>query len=207
MPSKSLTQLQERLKEVNQLLDAHSAMTKFKRAESEARRASGTLVGVADLIRNLVSPPRAGRPSEVQALNSSAIALLSAHFQGFVSDLFDETVDHVLTGKVKDPISVKDSPLKRGNPNTDNIENLFASIGFPNLLSGVFWAPWSSNVPMKAKLRRFNKLRNSIVHGKSERIIKNTVRDYLGFVEKLAGAIDKKLKTEITSVSGGRAPW
>ncbi len=60
---------------------------------------------------------------------------------------------------------------------------------------------------MKAKLRRFNRLRNSIVHGESEPIIKNTVRDYLGFAEKLAAAIDKKLKTEITSVSGGRALW
>jgi len=195
------------LEEVTQLLDAHSALTKFKRAEAEARSTSGSLVGVANLIHNLVSPPRAGRPSEVQALNSSAIALLSAHFQGFVSDLFDETVDHVLAGKVKDTVSVKDSGLKRGNPNTDNIEKLFASIGFPNLLSGVFWAPWSSDVPMKAKLRRFNRLRNSIVHGESEPIIKNTVRDYLGFAEKLAAAIDKKLKTEITSVSGGRAPW
>lgn len=129
MPSQALTDFRERLKEVHQLVDAHGALTRLKNAQAALNDAGQTLQGVANVVQHLVSPPRRGRPPEVQALNSAGIALLSAHLQGFVVDLFDEVTDATLRGKVKDIAAITESANTRGNPNEQNITKLFSSIG------------------------------------------------------------------------------
>src|SRR5208337_1533822 len=100
MPSKSQLALNDRLKDVDQLLAAHTALTKFKKAESAAKNLGGGLNQVAAVVNALVQAPGKGKPAEVDAINRAAFVLLCAHFQGFVDDLHKELADKLLTGKV-----------------------------------------------------------------------------------------------------------
>src|SRR5690348_11028243 len=100
MPSQALKDLENRLNDIEQLLAAHSALTKFKKAEKAANLAGGPLVQVAAVVKALVTNPGVGKPAEVDALNRAAFVLLTAHFQGFVDDLHKEAAKNLLNGKV-----------------------------------------------------------------------------------------------------------
>lgn len=100
MSSQSRKDLDQRLKDIDQLLNAHSAITKFKKAEQAATRAGGGLGQIANVVNALVTQPGKGKPAEVDAINRSAFVLLTAHFQGYVDDLHKETANIVLAGKV-----------------------------------------------------------------------------------------------------------
>lgn len=96
MPSEAHEHWTGRLAEINQLIDAHGALVRFKRAEAEIEQGGNDFRNIGRIIDALVSDPTRGRPPQVQALNSAAIALLSAHLQGFIVDLFDEACRHLL---------------------------------------------------------------------------------------------------------------
>jgi hypothetical protein len=163
MSSQALIDFRERLKDVQQLLDAHGALTALRNAQAEAELGAG-LASVGRIVEHLVSAPGPGRPRQVQALNSAAIALLSAHLQGFLADLYDEVAKATLDGKVKDLSALTNSARMRGNPNEQNITRLFSSIGYSDVLDGISWQGLNNN-ELRKKLRAFNELRNKIVHG------------------------------------------
>lgn len=153
----------------------------------------------------MVTPPGRGRPAEVHALNSAAIALLSAHPQGFVVDLFKEVADKTLRGKVKDVNALIDTANLRGNPNEQNIVRLFASLGYPNILDGISWQRMS-NAQLKAKLRGLNELRNKIFHGSSGTVTKVQVANHLNVFRNFAARLDAKLRAQVHAVTGAY-PW
>ncbi len=205
MPSQALIDFRERLKEVAQLVDAHGALTRLKNAEAALSSGGQNLQSVAQVVQHLVSPPRPGRPPEVQALNSAGVALLSAHLQGYVVDLFNEVARITLNGKVKDISVLTEAANTKGNPNEQNITKLFSSIGYPKILDGVSWQR-TSNKQVKAKLKTFNELRNKIVHGSSEKITKRTLAGYLSIFTSFAERFDEKVRREVRGVIGAD-PW
>lgn len=205
MTSQALADFKERTKEVDQLLEAHAALTRLRKAERALTSQSQTLQNVADVIQHLVSQPGPGRPQEVHALNNAAIALLSAHLQGFVNDIFEEAASKVLDGKVLDVPSVIKAANTRGNPNEQNITRLFESIGFPDVLEGIAWRNMS-NKRLRSNLRTFNELRNRIVHSSSERVHKSRVANYLRVLTNFAEHLDRKLRLDIRELAG-RHPW
>lgn len=205
MPSQARTDFLERLNEVQQLLDAHGALVRLKKAEAKLHSGGQQLQNVAEVVKHLASPPKPGRPPEVQALNSAGVALLSAHLQGFLVDLFKEVARTTLSGKVKDLDAVTDSANTRGNPNEQNITRMFKSIGYPNILDGVSWKKMS-NKSVRTKLRSFNELRNKIVHGASGTVTKKTLENYFKVFSNFADKFDDKLFREVRSVTGAD-PW
>jgi len=202
--SNALKNFVDRLQEVQQLLDAHTALVQLKKAQALANSGTG-MSQVLGVIQALVSAPGKGRPPEVQALNAGAIALLSAHLQGFVTDLFQEAARHLLTGHVPDVDALLDAANTRGNPNENNIRRLFASIGFSDVLLGVSWQK-VGNKAVRTKLRSFNELRNRIVHGKSEKVHKKQVAIYMSVWRNFAGKLDDRVGSEIVKKTG-KAPW
>ena len=192
MPSKALIDFESRLEEVRQLMEAHSALTRLRRAETALQNGRQNLQNVAQVVRHLVSNPGRGRPAEVHALNSAAIALLSAHLQGFLVDLFKEVAKDILDGAVRNVEAVISAANTRGNPNEQNIVKLFKAIGVPDVLNGITWQHMS-NSQLRVNLRNFNELRNKIVHGSSERVRKSLVLKYLKIFSNFAKHIDKRL--------------
>lgn len=157
------------------------------------------------VIDALVSDAKKGRPPEGQALNSAAIALLSAHLQGFVTDLFQETARCLLSSHVPDISVLIDSAPLRGNPNEQNITKIFATIGLPDVISGIYWQRLG-NSSLRKTLREFNELRNRIVHGKAEVVHKKSVIIYMDVWRHFAERLDKKVGKSIETATGS-APW
>jgi len=205
MPSQALIDFRERVKDVQQLLDAHNALTRLRRAEAALSAGGQTLQNVAQVVQHLVSTPGPGRPREVHALNSAGVALLSAHMQGYLTDLFGEVAKLTLDGKVKEVAAMVKAANTRGNPNERNITRLFSSIGYPDILSGISWQRMS-NKQLLARLRAFNELRNRIVHGSRETVSKSTLANLVSVFSNFAEKLDNKVRREVRSVTGSD-PW
>jgi hypothetical protein len=205
VPSQSLTDFQHRLGEVQQLLDAHDALTRLRRAEAATVGGIPDLQTIGAFVQNLVTPPGRGRRAQVHALNSAAIALLSAHLQGFVADLFKEVAHTTLAGRVRDINALISTASLRGNPNEQNIVKLFASLGYPNILDGISWQRMT-NAQLKNKLKALNELRNKIVHGNSDAVSKAQVENFLNIFTNFAMRLDSRLRVQVHGVIGAY-PW
>jgi len=168
-------------------------------------RAGGGLKAVAEAVNLLVTPPTRGRPGQVEALNKASVALLSAHLQGFIEDLFEEAAGKLLAGKVPDVQTLVSNARLRGNPTSENITRLFATAGFPDVLDGISWQK-CTNATVRSRLKGLNELRNRIVHGGTETVGKWQVEHFKAFVENLAIRLDRKVATVVRSVTGV-APW
>lgn len=205
MPSKALQDFENRLEEVKQLMEAHGALTRLRRAEAALQSSGKNLQDIAQVVQHLVSSPGRGRPAEVHTLNSAAIALLSAHLQGFIVDIFKEVSGKILDGKVEDIEVIHATVNTRGNPNEYNIVRLFKVIGFSDVLDGVSWQRMS-NKQLRNKLQKFNQLRNRIVHGASEHVNKWAVENYQSVFTNLAHHMDSVLREKVRALTG-RYPW
>ena len=208
MSSKSLEAFSNRLKDVEQLLSAHSALTQFHRArkKSEKKDDDGGLNKIAEVINALIVEPGRGRPAEVEALNRAGIVLLSAHFQGYIDDLLSEAAQIILNGKVKDIDGlVKLSKPQSANPHPDIIEKMFNSIGVYEVLDEISWQKAKNDV-IKKRLSDYIQLRNRIAHGKQEGVSKQKVLQFKKFVEIFTRNLDEIVSQKI-QLSTGRKPW
>lgn len=205
MASNALGGFQRRLTEIQQLVDAHGALVRLKKAEEAQLAAAGDLSRISKVIDALVSPPGPGRPPQVQALNSAAIALLSGHLQGFVTELHEEAARSLLGDAVDSVDALIDVAPKQGNPNEHNITKLFASLGFAKVLNGISWQRMGNDA-LKKKLREFNELRNRVAHGAGETVSKDSVANYMKVWSRLATELDRKVGREIKKRIG-EAPW
>lgn len=204
MPSTALANLKNRLADIDQLIAAHTALTKFKKAQAAAK--GGGLEQIIDVVNALVKEPGVGRPAEVAALNRAAFVLLTAHFQGFVDELHRETADHVLKGKVSsiDDV-VKMVKPRNANPHVDVIERMFAGLGCYEVMSNISWNR-CANATVKKRLTDYIDTRNKIAHGKQLVVTKAQVVAFKYYVELLAGKIASNVGAKVKA-STGKAPW
>ncbi len=205
MPSQALQDFETRLNDVEQLLDAHDALTRMRRAEDALEASGAGLASIADVVHHLVTDPGRGRRKEVHALNNAGIALLSGHLQGFVVDIYKEATAALLDGHVQNVEAVIDAAYTRGNPNPDNIRRLFKTLGFEDIFDGLSW-PGMGAAALKRKLQDFNTLRNQIVHGADQRARKRVLTNHLKVFRNFAINLDARLRAEIRRVTGEH-PW
>lgn len=207
MTSEALVNLDTRLKDVDQLLKAHEAITKFNLAASVANSDRGNqLVKAAEVLTALVSQPGPGRPREVDALNRAAFVLSTAHFQGFVEDIHQELGHIMLEGRASNPAAIiKLVRPGRSNPHVTIIDQMFAGIGIYDLMSSISWQR-CPNKTVKSRLTKYLETRNKIAHGSKESITKNRVTELKRFIEILARQIDSKAAYKAEAILG-RAPW
>ena len=206
MPSKSRTDLNERLADIEQILQAHTALTKIKKAEAAAKHAGEDLKHILTVVNALISTPGKGKPAEVAALNRSAFVLLCAHFQGFVEDLHREAASYTLDGKVR---SVSDvvTLVKPGNsnPHANIIEKMFSGVGVYDLMHKPHWSK-CSNESVQKRLTKYIEERNQIAHGKKPTIHKTKVVGFMKFIVLLADALDSEVGAQITAMTKIK-PW
>ena len=194
------------MKDIEQLMQAHTALTQFKRARQAARQAGGGLNQIATVVDSLVSEPGRGRRTDVDALNRASIVLLSSHLQGYVEDVYTEAGEVLLKSHVKDVRALLDRAKRNfSNPHDFRIEQLFDSIGLPSVMVGLSW-PRASNKSIRNRLTENINLRNRIAHGEQENVTKAKVIAFQKFVEVFARNFDQKVAREIRNVSGTR-PW
>ena len=206
MPSRAFENLGQRMQDIDQLLQAHTALTQFQRAKKAAERAGGALNRIAEIIQPLVGQPGRGRRYEVDALNRAAMVLLSSHLQGFIDDLHSEAARIVLTGKVVDISKVIEQAKPRNsNPHADIIEKMFNGIGLYEILDGMRWQK-TSNSALKKRLTEYIQIRNQIAHGAQESITKAKVNSFKDFVERFAQILDQAVAIKIHEYTHTQ-PW
>jgi hypothetical protein len=206
MSSKAYKNLSGRMKDIEQLLEAHKALTQFKRARKAAEEAGGGLAQISEVIDRLVTEPGRGRRTEVDALNRAAMVLLSAHLQGYIEDVFSEAAKAMLDGKVKDVDALIEQALSGfSNPHAYRVDSLFASIGLPKITDGLSWGR-ASNQTVKRRLTDYIRVRNSIAHGSQEGITKPKVVGFKRFVEVFAKNFDEKVGSEVRHTVE-KVPW
>jgi hypothetical protein len=205
MPSQALQDFEVRLLDVQQLIEAHDALTRLRRAEASLQAGGQELGNIAIVIQHLVTDPGRGRRKEVHALNNAGIALLSGHLQGFTVDIYKESANALFDGRVQSVEAVIASANTRGNPNPQNIKNMFGTLGFEDVFNGLSWQGMSTTA-LKTKLREFNTLRNDIVHGANQRVRKQVLVNHLQVFKTFATRLDAKLRREIRHVTGAH-PW
>jgi len=203
--SSALRDFRTRLEDVQQLIDAHSALTRLKRADAALQAGNRELVDVANVVTALVTDPGVGRRKEVHALNNAGVALLSGHLQGFIVDIFEESAKALLAGNVQSVNAIVSAAYTRGNPNPVNIKKLFNTLGFDDVLDNLSWTGMG-NKQLREKLRTFNELRNRIVHGANERTQKQILVNHLSVFRNFAYHLDQKLREEIKKATG-TYPW
>jgi len=124
------------MKDIDQLLNAHTAITKFKKAEQVANNAGGDLRQIANVVNALVTNPGKGKPVEVDAINRAAFVLLTAHFKVFVDDLHKETAKYHFSGQVSDIDEIiKLIKPRIANPHVDIIEKMFSGLGIYEIMA------------------------------------------------------------------------
>lgn len=202
MPSQSLQRLSTRLKDVEQLLAAHTAIIQLRKA-ANARQAKADPV---DVLKALVNQPGRGKPKEVDAINRAAYVLTTAHFQGFVEDLHAELGTMLLNGKAADVPGVLKLVFPKGkNPHVDVINQAFSGIGVYELMNKIAWQK-CSNESVKKRLKAYLETRNKIAHGTPLPITKKQVSDLKSFVELLADRLDTE-SAKAAQPLLGKAPW
>jgi len=206
MPSNARNNLDSRLRDIDQLLNAHSAITKFKNAERAAQNQNGQLAAIANVFNALITDPGRGKPKEVDALNRAAYVLLMAHFQGFVDELHKEVGLFVVGNKAADPEAViKSLGNNRQNPHVNVITKMFAGLGLYDILETTSWQN-CSNATVKSRLTNALERRNKIAHGGREPITKADIVKLKDFVVNVANSLDSQIKTKARALIG-RNPW
>jgi hypothetical protein len=206
MPSAAYQNLDHRMRDIEQLMQAHAMLTQFRRAKRAAELAGGNLAQISTVIDNLVTPPGRGRRAEVGAVNRAAIVLLSAHLQGYIEDLYEESAQTLL-GTVVDDVQVLVKQASEGfwNPHAYRIERLFSSLGMPRILNDVRWRK-ATNQSVRRRLTEYVEVRNRIAHGSQEAVSKAKVLEFREFVKIFAKKFDRKVGSEIQAQTNA-PPW
>lgn len=207
--SKARNQLALRLKDIEQLISAHEAITQFKKASAAAQQ-SRDLSSIKNIIDKLITSPKQGRRGDVDAINRAAYVLLLAHFQGFIEDLYRETGTIVLTDKVQNIDTVLNTlGLGARNPYANTIEEIFNAIGIYDVMSNISWQK-RTNAGVRQALTNALSTRNQIAHGKindqSKSVNLKTVKNLLEFIRILSDNLDSEVRIKFHE-NYGEYPW
>ncbi len=206
MPSAAYEHLEHRMRDIEQLMEAHTALTQFQRARRAAEQAGGDLARISHVVSSLVTEPGPGRRREVDALNRAAIVLLSSHLQGYIEDVYTEAARILLQPSLINIDTLIEQTRSRfSNPHAYRIDRLFASISLPKITGDLSWQR-ASNKSVKSRLSRYIYLRNSIAHGSQEQVTKQKVLAFKRFVEVFARNFDARMGSELQAIDGAE-PW
>lgn len=183
MPSNPLTNLQARLKDIDEILSA----------------------------RDAICPAGAGRPAKRKgaAVIAGGTVLLSALFEGFVEELFELCVDMLYTTTAAGTRTTlkEHTSRKNNNANVHHVNTLFFYLGIPWVMSHpkVHWRKFA-NAEVQVRLSKLSKARNELAHGKGHVVTKPTLKAWRDFVARLAEKLDEIAADRIEAATGVR-PW
>ncbi len=206
MASTAFNNLNVRLKDIEQILEAHSAITKIKNAENALKHVGNPLMSIFNISNAIISVPGRGRPKEVDALNRAGFVLLCAHFQGYIDDLHAETAKILLSGKVANiDNTIKLIKPRNSNPYPNIINIMFAGLGVYDLMEKIRWQK-CSNKTVKERLTKYIEIRNKIAHGAKVTVTKFKLKNFMSYVVTLSEKLDGQIKNDIRSLTKN-SPW
>lgn len=183
MPSIPLTQLTQRLAEIDEIIAA----------------------------RDAICIPGAGKPANDRgaAVLRAGVVLLGALFEEYIEDLFDVAVDIAFASHpVPDRKKLKSNTSGRNNnANVHQVNTLFFNLGIPWIMSHkkCHWQKFT-NASVQERLGKMAKARNEVAHGEHRRVRKADLFAWRWFAENLAGCLDAIVADHLSTITGKR-PW
>lgn len=182
MPSRARSELNTRLRDVDELIMAHTRVTGGVR----------------------------GRPAERQgaAITRAGVVLLSAATEAFVEDLFEEAATIIFAGMAGEDLDrlFKNTSKRLNNADVHKTEMLFFNLGFPWILHEISWRKYP-NRQLRCDLDELIKTRGSIAHGRSVTVRLQRLRRWRNMIDMLATRFEQKVAEQLQRTAGRRPDW
>ncbi len=183
MPSQARLDLELRLTDVDELIEAHG----------------------------LITGGRVGRPIERKgaAVTRAGIVLLAAAMEAFVEDLYEETAPLVWPGAATAELKVLFDNTSRRLNNADvrKTELLFFNLGLPWALGDVRWQKFS-NVTFKKSLNDLVEKRNQIAHGNKKGTARLAqLKRWKALVKNYSIRLEAIVADHVEDLTGTRPNW
>jgi hypothetical protein len=131
---------------------------------------------------------------------------LTAHLEGYIEDLFAEASGMVASAvfdtahyNVDAFVTQATAPFR--NPSPQNIKDLFARLGLPDVLATIRWGTLS-NDDIRKRLNELVQLRNKIAHGQRPSVTSSQLRREVSFARQMAKHLDKRLYDYVLAMAG-----
>jgi len=182
LTSQARLELETRLRDVDELISAHGALT------------GGT----------------PGRPKERQgaAVTRAGVVLLAAATEAFVEDLFEESARLLWpkAGKRQLDDLFEKTTRRLNNANVANTQLLLFNLGLPWALDRVRWQNFP-NATFKKSLDGLISARNKIAHGEQPGVRLGQLRRWRRMVAHYGERLERLLGEHIETVVGKAPSW
>ena len=181
MPSKARNELNNRLDDVEEVINAHTEITGGGR----------------------------GKPARKQgaALTRAGVVLLAAAMEAYVEDLFEESARLVMADRSAEELKnfFVDTRKRLHNADIRKTQMLYFNLGIPWVLENIRWQKFS-NEEFKKSIDSLVERRNQIAHGRRPGVRLAMLRKWKGVVEKYSEKLDEILAKYVCTSTGQR-PW
>ena len=182
MSSEALQELKTRLRDVDELIGAHKALTGGK----------------------------PGRPAKRQgaAITRAGVVLLCAATEAFVEELFEEAARLVFNGMPDEDIErlFKSTSKRFNNADVHKTEMLYFNLGLPWAVREISWKKFTNDT-LREELDKLIAARNKIAHGRNNPVWLQTLRRWKNMVEMFAPRFEKKVGDHVMMMTGNRPAW
>jgi hypothetical protein len=182
MPSNARLELSTRLKDVDELVAAHAALTGGGR----------------------------GRPAQRQgaAITRAGVVLLSAATEAYVEDLFEEAAQLIFNGMPADDLDrlFKNTSKRLNNADVHKTELLYFNLGMPWALRDLSWRKFTNDT-LRRELNKLIETRGGIAHGRPSTVRLQTLRRWKNMIEMFAPRVEEKVAVHVERRTGHRPSW
>ncbi len=146
------------------------------------------------------APPVKDGSREGAALNKSCVMMLSAVLQAHIEDVFLVVSRRLFKTLKGDDVIERytNSYYRWGNPDANNIRNLFRRLGIDNVFEGLSWQK-ATTENIKEKLVKINETRNRIAHGKDSdpALTLSMIDNWCNFVDNFGSRFAAHVMTKV----------
>ena len=181
MSSKARNELNNRLDDVEEVINTHTEITGGGR----------------------------GKPAQEQgaALTRAGVVLLAAAMEAYVEDLFEESARLMMSNRSDKELKrfFEDTSKRLNNAGIRKTQMLYFNLGITWVLDEIRWQKFS-NEEFKKSIDSLVEKRNQIAHGRRPGVRLAMLRKWKGVVEKYSEKLDEILAKYVCTSTGQR-PW
>lgn len=182
MPSPARNELQRSLADVEELINAHAALTGGHPGRLAARQG--------------------------EAVTRAAVVLLCAAMEVYFENLFKDAAELIYSDATAEERNrlYRNTTGRLNHPSLDNVTFMYFSLGLSHPFNKVHWQKMS-NVSFKTHYQKLLEARGQVAHGQRPPVRLATVRSWKNIVDYTAWCFDRILAEHVRWMTGTRPNW